>query len=310
MRLGYSLLLGEFIHSEIINYVDCKAFQIVCPSCKEPIFKVVRDANPLTVHYLSHYEKNVVYDADCELRVSGISNDDIETANNGSRDQKLRYFLGVLRNAVLTTCYDLDGGKKAENFASKIRRSNALKKYRNFVFSSNREVFASMPEEEITKYFDGYIDDIIQISGSFTPTVFSLTTQKKIAQDIWLHLLSAKAEENFMFLFSHAYLTLIARFEIAHKERGILEYERMIYSAMERMFETNTRECDEILRGIARMPIGPPYAIEGSNLFRKMTSEIEHEMLGLLLQLPYFEMIKEAQNLLTAANNSGQQRRF
>jgi hypothetical protein len=293
MRLGYSLLLGEFINAEIINYVDCKVFQIVCSSCREPVFKVVRFANPATVHYLSHYEKNRAYEADCELRVSSISNEDVERSNNESRGQRLKYFLGVLRDAVLIACYGPDGGKKAENIPTKIRRSNALKKYRNFVLSQNRKAFASMPEDGIAKCFDGYIDDIIEISGGFTPTAFSLATQKKIAQYIWLHILSAKVEENFMFLFSHAYFTLIARFEIAQKKGGIREYESLIYNAMGRMFETNREECDEILRNLARIPLGPPFTIEGSNLFRKMTSEIEHEMLGILLQLPYFEMIEE-----------------
>jgi len=292
MRLGYSLLLGEFINAEIVSYVDCKAFQIVCPSCKEPVFKVLRDANPSAIHYLSHYEKNRAYEADCEWRMSGISKEEIETTNNNSRGQRLKYFLGVLKDAVLNACYGSNERKKAEKIASKIRLSNALKKYRNFVVLENRKAFASMPEGEIAKYFDGYIDDIIEISGSFTPTAFSLATQKKIAQDIWLHLLSTNAEENFMFLLSHAYLTLIHRLELANKERGVLKYEQVIYTALCRMLETNTNECDRILRGLASEPIGPPYAVEGSNLFRKLTSEIEHEKLGLLLQLPYFEKIK------------------
>ena len=46
MKLGYSLLLGEHIEAEWIEYTDCKVFQIVCPNCKEPIFKVFRQVPP------------------------------------------------------------------------------------------------------------------------------------------------------------------------------------------------------------------------------------------------------------------------
>ena len=72
MKLGYSLLLGEHIEAEWIEYTDCKVFQIVSPNCKEPIFKVFRQVPPPGVHYLSHYEKDSAYEADCELRVASM----------------------------------------------------------------------------------------------------------------------------------------------------------------------------------------------------------------------------------------------
>ena len=289
------MLLSEYIGAEIISYVDCKAFQIVCPSCKEPVFKVVRDTIPESIHYLSHYNKDVSYDADCELRVSHLSNEEIEEANNFSRGQRLEYFLRVLQKAILETVYpDVAEQNNAEEFAKKVRRSKGLKKFREHWLSEDRKIYASLTEKEIEEFFNGYIDDVIEISGDFPPTTFSLTTQKKIAQDIWRHLLSAKAKDNYMFLYSHAYISLIVRIQLAQKERAVFDYERNIHTAMIRLLQAHAKEGDEILRSLARLPIGPPHAIAGSNLLRKMGSEIEHEMLGLLLHLPYFEMIKEA----------------
>lgn len=293
MKLGYSLLLGEYINSDCINHDDCKSFQIVCPSCKEPIFKVVRETHG--THYLSHYEKGKAYEADCELRVGNISREEVEKVNSDSKGQRLKYFLEVLRTAILDAAFSNEAESvKAENFAKRIRKSNALRKYREFAVSQSRHSYQALPGDEIARCFEGYIDDVTEISGEFPATSFALATQKRIAQDVWLHLLSANAHENYMFLWGHAYSLFLTRLEISDKERGSYEYERILHKAMRRMPETNSDEVDAILRELARKDIGAPFAREGSNLFRKMTAEIEHEMLGILLQLRYFEMLRDA----------------
>lgn len=54
MKLGYSNLLSELIRAELIDYKDSEKFQIVCPCCKEPVFKVIRSNESIPIHYLSH----------------------------------------------------------------------------------------------------------------------------------------------------------------------------------------------------------------------------------------------------------------
>jgi hypothetical protein len=105
MKLGYSLLLREYVAAEKIDYSDCKNFQIVCPNCKEPIFKVERKIEPQIIHYLSHYNRDKDYVDICELRVIKISSREIESVNNISRNQKLEYFLKVLKDAILENEY-------------------------------------------------------------------------------------------------------------------------------------------------------------------------------------------------------------
>lgn len=293
-------MLGEYIQAEAIVYDDCEAFQFVCPICKEPVFKVVRDRVPTSTHYLSHYNRDKSYDADCELRVSNISKESIEESNSISRGQRLEYFLRVLQKAILESFYpDLDEQLKGETIASRVRRSKGLKEYREYreyLFSHARKVYPLLTEKEMMKSLDGYIDDITEIDGAFPATTFSLTIQKRIARDIWLHLLSPKARDNYMFVFSHAYITLLVRLQLARKERvgGAFDYELYLHNAMMKLSEAHIKDDDKILRDLARWPIGPPHAIEGSNLLRKMSAEIEHEMLGILLHLPYFEMIQKA----------------
>ena len=295
MKIGYSLLLGEYLQAESISYDDCNPFQIVCPVCKEPVFKVVRDLNASSSQYLSHYNKDKSYDNECELRVTSIPRESIEKTNSFSRGQRLEYFLKVLQQAILEEFYpDESEQSRAEQFANKLRRSKGLKEYREFLLSHARKIYPSLTYEEIQEALDGYTDDITEVSGEFPPTEFSLMIQKRIAHDIWLHLLSPKARDNYLFVFSHAYIALLVRLELARNERGAFDFEICLNDSMVKLADAHIKEGRRILSNLAGWQIGPPYAIEGSNLFSKMSAEIEHEMLGILLHLPYFELLQKA----------------
>jgi hypothetical protein len=91
MHTGYSILLGEYIEAAALDYKDCEPFQVICPSCHEPLFKAVRQQDEKNIHYLSHYKKTELYASECELRVSTISKNAIENHNSQARDQARRW---------------------------------------------------------------------------------------------------------------------------------------------------------------------------------------------------------------------------
>src|SRR5690349_3379441 len=106
MQYGKSLLLGELISAEQVDYEDVRKnrFWIVCPVCNEAIFKVVRQTedsgeDPHT-HYFSHYEASRSYTTDCELRVRRITEAELHTIAVQSREQKLKYFIATLQDAI------------------------------------------------------------------------------------------------------------------------------------------------------------------------------------------------------------------
>lgn len=101
MKFGHSILLGETIDAADIQYRDCERFQVVCPHCYEPIFKVRRAAgSPDEIHFYSHYVVSGAYQGECDLRVKSYSRSEIEARNQVSRDQRLSYFLSVLRRTL------------------------------------------------------------------------------------------------------------------------------------------------------------------------------------------------------------------
>jgi hypothetical protein len=297
MRTGYSLLLGEYVEAERISYEDCKAFQIVCPSCKEPIFKVNREVTTKPISYLSHYEKDKSFVAECELRVSALTKEEIIRSNNLSRGQRLEYFLSVLQTAISSALYPQDdiSLSKLTKLTHMLGRSKSLRRYRELLFAYERKMYAKMSDADLAEQMVGYVDDIREVNeGDFFSTSFALETQKRIACDMWRHVLSAKAKESYFILFNHGYYRLMYRIKLTSGQRELFEYERIMYSAMEKLIDTSVNKGRFIIQSLINYPIGKPHAMEGSNLFNKVSSEIAHEMFGILLVLPYFEMLKKS----------------
>ena len=102
MDKGYSNLLTEILPAIDIDYEDTADLQIVCPACREPIYKAVRKGSP-AVHYLAHYEASRSAVAECELRVGSMGEATIATQNQDARRQTLEYFLAVFEEMLKET---------------------------------------------------------------------------------------------------------------------------------------------------------------------------------------------------------------
>jgi hypothetical protein len=291
MKYGYSILLGEHIEATSIDYDDCKSFQIVCPCCKEPIFKVRREQDKKEmIHYLSHYEKSASYAADCELRVNSLKSDDVEKSNASSRNQKMNYFLSVLRDAVLKNEY---GGNlnKLVGMLKQMEKSKALQfmreRFYEFV-SSSKDL---NDQKHVYEFFEEYIKEFSEVPGGFPKTAFSILTQKRIAFDMWEHIQSPNARSNFDFMFNNSYLFLIFRIENTRNVRELYEYEERLHSNMIDLTMKSKDEGMQIIASMMKYKVSPPHSY-GLDLLSKMLAEIQHEIFGCLLRVPYFSLLK------------------
>ncbi len=294
MKLGYSNILGEYLKAESLEYKDCEKFQIVCPACREPVFKVAGHRVEISVDYLSHYRRDSSYDAECELRVSRIGAAEIEKENYQSREQRLKYFMGAFREMLIESEYPGNSETEALRLFDKMNRSKALVLLRDQIYQvckiNSRD---SAHKEQFEGYFEDYINDIKEeMAGKFYDTTFSIQVQKRIASDIWLHLLSHIGKENWFFLFNHSYTFLLSRIRSAAQTRKLYEWEMFLVDRMEGLIAKNKQHGMTIIAELMNYRMGPPFAIKGHSLIHKMGGDIAHEMLGTLLRLPYFEHLR------------------
>jgi len=96
------MLLREFVEAGEIEFRECETFQVVCPSCREAVFKKTRRSQTGEVtHFLSHYRADGPDDRDCELRVDAIPHERLEAMSTEGRLQTLDGFMAILRTAIL-----------------------------------------------------------------------------------------------------------------------------------------------------------------------------------------------------------------
>ena len=235
--------------------------------------------------------------------------EDVKNNNNESREQKLNYFLEILRKIIIESEYPKDQSqiKKVRYLFELMNRSNALVYFREMVYQNCKvNMKDSLTEIELYEMFDEYIRDIERAAGSFVKTSFSINIQKRIAGDIWLHLLSSNTEKNWIFLFNHSYAFLMSRLKSSRKTHQANEWEIYLYNKMDKLLECSKNKGKQILADLSNYPLGYPFASGVDNLLGKMASEITHEMLGCLLRLPYFEYLKESvikENCLTIVSS-------
>ncbi len=297
MKLGYSILLGEYIDASHIQHTDCELFQVVCPACNEPVFKVERVPNNTqnSVEYLSHYTVSNSYQPDCELRIKGFSESQFKKHNSISRNQRLEYFLSVLRQMIGQNPIYANSYKKTHG---QLNGSKSLKWFRERLYEHT--INQNIIEQAFYDISDEYINDITSAGGNIR-TAFSVSVQKRIAFDMWKYLLSKKGQSNYDFLFNHGYINLLGRLMQANTTRKWLPEEELMANYLSKLVNISKEKGIHILAQMGSTPVGPPFAIAGSDLLSKAASEITHEMIGALIALPFFEQIKNAQKLKALA---------
>ncbi|SRR6266568_1142250 len=297
MKLGFSNLLGEFLQAEALDYADSKNFQVVCPSCREPVFKVVRKDHERTIHYLSHYEKDAAYVANCELRVESITKDTVAKINDGSKGQRLAYFLSVLPEATNRALYlaDEKASKARAFFFKKLKKCRAIQKSRDSTSRQWREIIHKMSDDVLMSLFTAFVDFTTDKEGGFYQTSFAVEKQKRIALDMYRHVYSLKAKPTFDFLFDHAYMEVITKLTEDSKHRELSKVESDLRNIMVNILNMGKEDGLRLLASLSNYAVGSEEsAIDGYDMYKKLNSEIEHEIIGILIRLPYFELLKEA----------------
>ena len=307
MKYGKSLLLGELINAEDVDYEDISKnhFWIVCPVCNEAIFKVVRQQDSSTgyalpIHYFSHYETSNAYASDCELRVSRITESEFKTIAVQSREQKLKYFISTLQSAIhqhFLKYAHCPTKRFGDGHFRQLRRSGTLAWYRNLDYRALQKVISKMTDEQILDDYDVITqerayDDKPYFRSSAKPdkrfkndlrylsTTLGFTTQKRIALDLIRHLFTPQARASFDYLYDHAYTWLTIRLE--NNSHNALDVEKDLLLALNRLPNTSRQKGLLMLYNLGETTLD---ALE-SLLFR--------EMVIILVSLTYLDILRQS----------------
>jgi len=275
MKIAYSTLLGEYVRADEVEHADTAPFQIVCPACRDPVFKVARQANGGLSTFFSHHHKPKEIVADCELRVGGISQAEQDHVNTASRGQTLKAFQRVLRDALAldTAAYPL--GLEASH--AEIAAHQTISTFLNGVetFLTRREVSG-----DFNKLADTYLKNI-DSAGIELETAFSIGIQRRIALDLVKHLEAPSSGRSRMFLLRHVFMLemqnalSLQRVDLSQHPTSVPFVD--FYSKITRMD----------LAALSRW-INPDEGMRRSSI---VSLSFRTSLVGTLLRLPYREML-------------------
>lgn len=293
MKTGYSNLLGEYVASTGLSYGDCEAFQIVCPACREPVFKVTRPTDQHgsdLVDYLSHYRRPDPAAQSCELRVDGLSSAHITQTNHQTRDQRLAYFLDVFREMLPCDPF-VRYTKSLQKTHQWLGRSEAWRAMRTRHYQAATAGFARSPEfHETARLFCRDSAD----NGNLINTTFAVDKQIDIAADMMATISTLPSRSSYNALFNHAGIVLIQ--ECHRSDRVADDAEQQMFDTMGWFLSAiaeGGKLGERALRRMPRTSLGPPFLERPGTYALKIASEIAYHMAGTLVRLPYFEFLKE-----------------
>jgi hypothetical protein len=105
--------------------------------------------------------------------------------------------------------------------------------------------------------------------------------------------LTPPARENFRRLFSRAYAVLLARLDATNENREATCEEDLLLSALQQLPQQDGMSGDLILRLLGGFPSCEVYGIEAGDLLEALRFHLVEEMIGVLLRLPYEEVLQE-----------------
>ena len=290
MKLGYSNLLGEYVEATSINHTDCEQFQIVCPACREPVFKVEREARE-TIHYLSHYKKDLAYSEECELRVASIARAEVDNVLSFARGQRLQYFLKVLREDILKEDYGmfevLGGSRKRMNY---MLNSKSMQILRDNEYNHLRKCILKEDDAEIRNGIRFAVNEFELNVRNFPKTSFGKSKQIEIAADIYRHLLSGNSKKNFDFVYCYAFDMLGAWLKEYVRSRNPDAWIIDLYKAMLLIPSLPRIKARELFSILDNYPCPDQ---EGETVLGYMQECVRVQMYLCLAMRRYFELLKE-----------------
>ena len=305
MKLAHSLLLGEHVDAMRVVYGDCARYQITCPNCKEPVFKVERKSSQSSeqLDYFSHYNRDKAYTDVCELRVSAISREEIIKVQATSRDQKLKYFLRIIERALTISYKRLTGMADDEytTFESYYEALSSSKPVADFVthlFKPRMKPWQkTLDPAAIERMFDISIERLAEQNKEVITSEFSLATHRRIAQDFWRYILTATAVPGYDILILHGFAKACDDWcRNVTRDRSARPEDLEMADCFIRLPHMSRKGGRLKLMKLLNTPHYRSIAEKGiQNCLDIMCVMIWEAMSRLIVALPYYEMLRAAQ---------------
>lgn len=200
MKVGYSNILRSLVPSHELTCQEVGDLIIVCPECREPVFKVERSSSTGTMHYLSHYQRTKSQVTECELRVARLGQGEIVASAASSHADNMKYLLSCFKDLV-DDAVRRSGVDVSEKRIQQIMRNPHVQEAMRDIRDRQRVDDAAMTEI-IAASADAYLDAEHHDLFIRTDRRFNVARQTSIALDMQETLLTDQSRALYARLFA------------------------------------------------------------------------------------------------------------
>jgi hypothetical protein len=294
MRIGYSNFMRESVKAAEIGYTDCADFQIVCPCCREPIFKVHRPVEGGDgIHYLSHYAATRSDVQDCENRVGAVTEGQLSAERTSGRQQRLAMFLKVLRDEVDASTTE----PRILAYRNRAERCKALAGLFDMMQDVHRKsLAATISQDDMDEILDERFEELETYDGVAQLTPFAAAIRKRTVSEIHRHLLTLPAKPNFRFMAMHGTAVMLDRIErkIQGRHPSLVACEVEVAAIFRKLLDANLKGGQRILQ-IAKMTPSSREASDpsyGMSILESGLAWLNGDMLGSLCRIDYVDVLR------------------
>lgn len=288
MKKGYSNVHGLIVDAAELDYRDCEAFQIVCPECREFVFKSIRRGDDGAIHYFSHYAADPEANQHCELRVAQRFADGIPAEDLVEHEQTLQHYIACFSN-MLDSLPMFGSPKGRRSLHANINASKGAAGIRKYL----RDGLTILVEQDFVRQTafgdeadEGIFDRWDSEPGNYVPkTEFGRSIQARIATDTLRTLLTKPAILAWNELFSAAWTAQLAAAISFQKEDEWPDFVKHLGPVL-----LGAAEGKDMRREIAhlqQLPAHAPYMKYGGTWWDKLHVELMNQIVEILLQIDY-----------------------
>jgi len=292
MKTGYSNWLGEYAEAHEITYQDINDFNIVCPACFEPVYKVVRGEQ----HFLAHRARELVKTQECELRVEGISQTVKAITNSTSRGQSIAFFFAALPTMINDIMPRTYGAWDSHQVDTHFARDANARRVRDFFHSYHvgraDETF-DWGQPRAYKMFDGMMKDAEEAGERYDwEDGLDRTLQARIARDMLRTMCTPTGRRGFHHLFCGAWAYQWSITRRPHDRDADSENTRHLLAGAAELLGKPARGGNLYKAFMKARSDQLPYGAPGQTVGNILMTQFHASMVMILLRLDYAAYLK------------------
>jgi hypothetical protein len=305
MKIGYSLLIDEYVDVNLVELPDCDALRISCPVC---LSRLVLDAHPDTSVFRHASIPDAKRQTQCELRAKKFTANYCNLHNTRARRKRLEFLQRFMFKELLGGDPSAHYEKHVMEVLSSLQSKGALSWLPSWHWEFLIDTSRAHPQDSIA--FAIRAEEYLRKKDSEFPHVpesgYRRQVHIQVAFDLMQYLLTQEGgSDDYQWLFVHAFRICLGKWVGASRLGSEVEIEsdpetkervaaaRILASCALDLISDDEKVVEKAIEILNEVWTGPPIMSERIPFLMFLAAEVAGEMQTTLYRLPYLPLFEK-----------------